>query len=83
MNKDELINYCLDNNYKYSENKTEIDIDILTDDLGNYDETISFNKEDKTIQIWLSENGSGFDHILTSFEIEIVSYFKEIYLNKE
>lgn len=74
MNKEEFIKYVIANNYRYYETKEEINIDKIVDNLENIDKSITYYKDDKEISLWLSESGSGTEHILDEFEINVIKY---------
>lgn len=78
MSKAEFINFVISKNYRYEETTEEINIYKITDELGNFDESITFTKEDKSIQIWLDKNGSGKAHTLDETETQIIKYLSEV-----
>lgn len=58
MTKEELIKYCIDNNYTFTETPSEIRIDKIKDELENIDFAFSYYKEDKSIQFFCDKQGS-------------------------
>lgn len=81
MNKVEFIEFVNNNNYEYFENPKEIHVDKWKED-GNIEECITYYKDSKEVQIWLTENGSGIGKILSYIEIQIIEYFLKIIENK-
>lgn len=76
MNKEEFIEYVIANNYEYYENKDEVHINEIYDDLGNTNEMITYFKNIGEIQLdYLKENGSFKTHIVNGFEQEVIKYF--------
>lgn len=84
MNKEEFIEYVIENNYEYYENKDEVHINEIVDDLGNSNEMITYYKNTSEIELdYLKENGSFKTRILNNFEQEVVKYFNSLNMIKE
>lgn len=56
MKKEELIKYCVDNNYTYTETPLEIMIDKI-DGAESTRSGFSYHKDEKSIFIYLNEQG--------------------------
>ena len=76
MSKEELINYVIKQGYEYSETPKTIDINKITDEVENVYESITLDKENKEIVLWMAENGSGKAHILNNCELTILIELK-------
>lgn len=70
---------AINNNYEYRENKTEIYIDKITDELGNIDFFISIDKINKEITLYFDkEDGSSSDKTtLNIFELTLINKIRE------
>ena len=58
MKKEELIKYCINNNYTFTETPSEIRIDKIIDEVESVDFAFSYNKEDKSIIFYSDEQGA-------------------------
>lgn len=57
MSKEELIKYCVDNNYTFTETPSEIRADKIIDELENITLAFAYYKEDKSIEFYCDEKG--------------------------
>lgn len=57
MSKEELIKYCVDNNYTFTETPSEIRVDKIIDKLENIVFAFAYYKEDKSIKFFSDEQG--------------------------
>lgn len=76
MNKLEFIDFILNNNGIYQETNKEVEITIYREE--EFYQSLSFDKEDKKIHLFLNENGSGKSHDIDYFEMEVINYFKSL-----
>lgn len=70
--REEIIKLAIESGYTYTETPTQIDISKIEDELENTSESITLDKENNEIQLWVQENGSGKSHTLNGFELEIL-----------
>lgn len=57
MSKEELIKYCVNNNYTFTETPSEIRVDKIIDKLENIVFAFAYYKEDKSIKFFSGEQG--------------------------
>lgn len=72
MTREYLIEIAVKNGYTYEETPTEINIRRITDKLENANTVITLDKEEKTIELWTEENGTGKSHTLNKFELTVL-----------
>lgn len=72
MDKGYLIEIAVNNGYTYEETPTEINIRRITDKLENANNVITLDKEEKTIELWTEESGTGKSHTLNKFELTVL-----------
>ena len=82
MNKEEFIEFVINNNYRYFETPSEINIDNITDNLENTKPCITYEKCEHNVMLWLEKNGSGLAHELNLFELKCINYFYEMEVKK-
>lgn len=75
MNKEYLIEIAVKNGYTYEETPTEINIRRITGKLEDADECITLDKDEKTVMLWTTKNGTGKSHTLNKFELEVLVIF--------
>lgn len=76
MNKLEFIDFILNNNGIYQETNKEVEICLYREE--EFYQSISFDKEDKKIHLFLNESGSGQSHDIDYFEMKVIDYFKNL-----
>lgn len=75
MDREYLIEIAVKNGYTYEETPTEINIRLITGELENADECITLDKDEKTVMLWTTKNGTGKSHTLNKFELEVLRIF--------
>ena len=71
--REEIIKLAKENGYTYTETPTQIDVSKIEDEAENTCESITLDKENNEIQLWVQENGSGKSHTLNGFELDILA----------
>lgn len=75
MDREYLIKLAIINDYIYEETPTEINIRRITGELEDADECITLDKDEKTVMLWTTKNGTGKSHTLNKFELEVLGIF--------
>lgn len=73
MDRGYLIEIVVNNGYTYEETPTEINIRRIQDKLEDAHECITLDKDEKTVMLWTTENGTGKSHTLNKFELEVLN----------
>ena len=75
MDRGYLIEMVVNNGYTYEETPTEINIRRIEDELENISNCITLDKDEKTVMLWTTKNGTGKSHTLNKFELEVLVIF--------
>lgn len=70
---------AINNNFEYRENKNEINIDKIIDDLGNVDFFMCIDKNKKEIYLYFDkkETGSSNKTTLDNFTLDLILKIKQ------
>lgn len=75
MDRGYLIEMVVNNGYTYEETPTEINIRRIEDESENTSNCITLDKDEKTVMLWTTKNGTGKSHTLNKFELEVLCTF--------